>query len=77
MVIICLREREKQIQISWSDEDSLKLKELREKSDMSWVQIAAHFEGRTMEACRNRYYNALFEGEKQKRVLKSNDLIAS
>jgi hypothetical protein len=55
-------------QIRWSDEESLKLKELKEMSDMSWAQITAHFEGRTVEACKKRYGNALFEGEKQIRL---------
>jgi hypothetical protein len=49
----------------WSDEDSLRLKELREKSDMDWVQIATHFEGRAVNSCQVRYYNHLYEGEKR------------
>jgi hypothetical protein len=60
-----LYEGEKRINLPWSDEDSLRLKELKEKSNMSWVRIAAHFEGRTIAACLQRYGNVLFEGEKQ------------
>jgi hypothetical protein len=39
-----------------SDEDSLKLKEMKEKNEMSSAQIATHFEGRAMDACTTRYY---------------------
>jgi hypothetical protein len=68
-----LFEGEKRIQLPWTDEDSLKLKELREKNDMSWVQIADHFEGRKARSCKNRFYNHLFEGEKRIQQLPWSD----
>jgi hypothetical protein len=49
---------------SWSKEDDLLLKRLKEKGG-KWENISKSFPGRTVEACKNRYSKFVFAGEKK------------
>jgi hypothetical protein len=61
-----LKKGEKRAQhVAWSNEDELRIIEMKENEKRSWKDIAKCFTGRSSVACRNRYSSVLKKGEKR------------
>jgi hypothetical protein len=54
-----LKEEEKRARVAWSNDDDLRIIEIKENEKKSWVDIAKCFTGRSLTACRNRYHDRL------------------
>jgi broad specificity phosphatase PhoE len=59
--------------VEWTNDDDLRIIEMRENEMKSWADIAECFPEKTESACTSRYSSVLKKGEKRPRVEWTND----